>query len=315
VTVHARGYRKFEGSFGGAPAWWVILRTCLRTTMAGKGMRFLGVLLLLWFVIVAVALYVQVGSQQNARQHMELLDTEDFVTMSRTHLLGMLVFFYSGVTGLVSLLAIFSGAGLVAEDLQARALTLYLVRPIRALDYALGKALVVPWVLLMMSALPGVFLWLLVGAWQMPGETGEFWSRNMDILGMILRFLLVAGGAFTGLVLLLSASTTRRAVVSSLAATVIFGGTMVAGIGARVQGTAGDVMRLMGIPVDAISPFLRATIDEALQAQARRGGFVRFHDPKQYLPDPTAAAVLAAALFAAGFLRVWLRARSVEVTE
>jgi hypothetical protein len=314
MTVHARGYRTFEGRFGGAPAWWVILRTTLRTTLAGKGMRFLGLLLLLWFVIVAMGLYVNVGQMRSLRRSMGMGDVADLLTVSRTQLLATLVFFYSGVTALVSLLAIFSGAGLVAEDLQARALTLYLVRPIRAFDYALGKALVVPWVLLMMTALPGVALWLLVGAWQRPGDTHAFWSQNTDVLGMILRYVLVAGGAFTGLVLLLSASTPRRAVVSSLAATAIFGGTMLAGIGAHVKGTAGELMRLLGIPVDAIVPFIHATIADENLRRVRRG-LGHLQDPKELLPDPDAAAVLAVLLFGAGFLRVWLRARSVEVTE
>jgi hypothetical protein len=275
-------------------------------------MRFLGLLLLIWFLIAAVILYVTIGQLEALGP---LGTVEALLTVSRTQLLGTLVFFYSGLTALVSLIAIFTGAGLVSEDLQARALTLYLVRPIRAFDYALGKSLVVPWVLFLFSALPGLALWLLVGAWQMPGRSADFLASNMDVPLLVLRYVLVAGGAFTGLVLLLSASTSRRAVVSSLAATVIFGGSMLAGIGANVKGTAGDVLRLLGLPVDAISGFLYAAIDDKLAQLARRGLWVHHPGPEEFLPDPNAAAVLAALLFVAGFLRVWLRARSVEVTE
>jgi hypothetical protein len=316
MTVHARGYRPYEGRFGGAPAWWVIFRTGLQTTLAGRGIRLLGILLLLWFVILAVGLYIQIGMAEDAGRRIGSGGFRDFLGLSRTTLIHTLTAFYSGVTALVSLLAIFSGAGLVSEDLHARALTLYLVRPLRPVDYALGKALVVPWVLLTLTALPGVAFWVLVGAWQAPGHAAEFWDRNLDVLLLILRYLLVAAGAFTGLILLLSAGTSRRGVVAALAAAAIFGGSMLFGIGARVQGTAGDVMRLLSLPMNSIVPFVHANLDESTKSR-RNAGETAEHAQrvKSRLPDPDAAAVLAALIFAAGFARVWGRARSVEVTE
>lgn len=313
MTVHARGYRRYEGGWGAPPAWWVILRSGVATTTQGRGMRFLGLLMLLYFVILGVALYIQVSALTEPRGYGEPRSAMEVLADSRRVLVGTLLTFYSGVIFLVSLLAIFSGAGLVAEDLHARALTLYLVRPLRAVDYALGKALVVPWVLLVMAAAPGLAFWLLVGAWQMPGATLTFWEQNLDLLGLVARFLLVAGGAFSGLILLLSASTPRRGVVSALAATAIFGGMMVYGIGSNVRGTAGGLLRLVGLPMDAIVPFVHAMIDESHRLRWARSLDVDRY--KEHFPDPDAAAVLAALLFVAGFVRVWVRARSVEVTE
>jgi hypothetical protein len=316
MTVHARGYRPYEGRFGGAPAWWVIFRTGLKTTLAGRGIRLLGILLLLWFVILAVFLYIQIGAAQNAGQRIARGGFADFPDFSRTTLIHTLTAFYSGVTALVSLLAIFSGAGLVSEDLHARALTLYLVRPLRPVDYALGKALVVPWVLLTLTAIPGLAYWVLVGAWQAPGYAAEFWDRNLDVLGLVLRYTLVAAGAFTGLILLLSAGTPRRGVVSALAAAAIFGGSMLYGIGARVQGTAGDLMRLLSLPLNSIVTFVYANLDEGRPGwRSPEEWAEHVARVKSHLPDPDAAAVLAALLFVLGFARVWVRARSVEVTE
>lgn len=316
MTVHARGYRPYEGRFRGAPAWWVIFRTGLKTTLAGRGIRLLGILLLLWFVILAVGLYIQIGLAEDAGRRIGRGGHVDFLALSRTTLIHTLTAFYSGVTALVSLLAIFSGAGLVSEDLHARALTLYLVRPLRPVDYALGKSLIVPWVLLTLTALPGVAYWVLVGAWQAPGHAAEFWDRNLDVLLLILRYLLVAAGAFTGLILLLSAATPRRGVVSALAAAAIFGGSMLYGIGARLEGTAGDVMRLLSLPMNSIVPFVYAEMDESRPAwRSPKVAAERAERVKSRLPDPDAAAAVAALLFALGFLRVWKRARSVEVTE
>jgi hypothetical protein len=311
MTVHARGYRSYEGTFTGAPAWWVIFRTGVRTTLAGRGIRILGILLLLWWVILAVVLYVGLGE---ALDRMPTGGRLDAFAISRTALLHALSAFYSGVTALVTLLAIFSGAGLVSEDLHARALTLYLVRPLRPIDYAVGKALVVPWVLFTLTALPGLAYWLLVGAWQAPGQSSVFWDRNLDLLLLMLRYVLVASAGFTGLILLLSAGTSRRGIVAALAATAIFGGTMLYAIGANVRGAVGDGLRMLSLPMNSIVAFVFAQVDD--NRLSRRGESLRRADEfKSHFPDPDAAAVLAALLFAVGFWRVWKRARSVEVTE
>lgn len=308
MTVYSRGYRPYVGTFTGAPGWWVVLQAGVRSTMSSKGTKRLGVLFLLWFVILAVALYVQVGLAEGFRQRFQSdVATDLFRNHSRQVLIGILATFYSGVTALVTLLAILTGAGLISDDLRARSLTFYLVRPIRALDYAVGKALVLPWVLLTRTAMPGLAFWLLAGAWQEPGESLIFLRETSDVLPLLLRYLLVASGAFTGLILLLSASTPRRGVVASLSAAVLFGGFLFVGIGARMSGLGGDLLRLASIPLDSIVPLLRASL-ETRSAVRRELMYSRW-------PDPDAAAALAAALFLLGLWRVWKRARSVEVTE
>lgn len=316
MTVHARGYRPYLGALSRTPGWWVILSEGIRVTSRTRGMRVLGVLFLLWTVFWAVALYLQVGSADALRtiawrsSHGESFEIAEF---ARKQLLQSLAGFYGGVTGLVSLLAIFTGAGLVSEDLKVRALTLYLVRPITAFDYALGKALVVPWVLVTRTALPGAAFWLLTGAWLPPGQTLGFWQANLDVLELVLRYTLLASGLYGGLLMLLSAGTSRRGVVSALAAAVLFGGMMLYGIATRMRGAAGDALRLVGLPIDAVSPFLWEVWSDSMSGRRRHRGLTLTID--DVLPRPEAVAVLAGALFLAGLLRVWWRARTVEVVE
>lgn len=317
MTVHARGYRPYTGTFGAPPPWWVILGAGVRSIARTRGMRILGLLFLLWFAFAAFSLYMQLGANDAAPRIARRVlrgTVEDAGEFGRKVLVETLLVFYSGVTGLLSLLAIFTGAGLVSEDLKARALTLYLVRPIRALDYALGKALVIPWVLITRTALPGLVLWLLAGAWQPPGETWAFWTANLDLLGVMGAFVLIASGLYSGMLLLIGAGTSRRGVVASLSAAVMFGGSMLAGIGMQVRGVAGEALRLAGIPMDAIAPFIRLEWLEQEARSARLGISLR-PDPDAYLPDTLAVSVLAAAVLLAGLVRVWRRARTVEVTE
>jgi hypothetical protein len=313
MTVHARGYRPYVGAFGGPPAWWTILQANLAVIREGRALKRLGLLLLLYTVVGAVVLYVQIGVEERFARVMRDGSTFDAVAASRRALLDALALFYGITTGVVSLLAILTGAGLVADDLRARAPTLLMVRPIRAFDYALGKALVLPWVLLTRAGLPGLAYWLLVGAWQAPGSTQEFWDRTGDVPGLVATYVLQVSAAYAGLVLLVSSSTARRGVASALCAVVLFGGFFVYGMGVHVEGSTGELMRLACIPYDVLAPFERAQLMEA----ASRDEMVDFWRAAREarMPAPDGVSVLVTLLFVAGFLRVWWRARSVEVSE
>lgn len=309
MTVHARGYRPYSGSFGGPPAWWVILQANVAAVKATKAMRVLSLLLLIIASCVSILLYVQIGLGERVfgRSGSSAGSPLSALWDNRKALLTGLQIFYTAATTVVSLLAILTGAGLVADDLRARALTLLMVRPVRPFDYALGKALVLPWLLVTRAALPGLAMWVLAGAWQQPGETQAFWEATSAVPGLIGTYLLLCAGSYSGLTLLLSAGTSRRGVASALAAAVIFGGLVVRGIGWRMAGDEGHLLRGMSLMDNVQEPIMRASV-EMLTGRFAAARLER-------LPDPTWAAALAAGLFVLGFLRVWQRARSVEVSE
>ncbi len=308
MTVHARGYRPYAGLFGGPPAWWVILQANVEAVRATKAMRVLTVLLLIMACCVGLLLYAQIGLDEKlAGLSPKQAAPGALVESSRTALLLALRIYYTAATTVVSLLAILTGAGLVADDLRARALTLLMVRPIRAVDYALGKALVLPWILLTRAAAPGLVLWLLAGAWQQPGDTQAFWEATQNVPGAIGTYLLLCAGGYAGLTLLVSAGTSRRGVASALAAAVIFGGFVLRGIGLFRDGSAGELLRLTSLPTNVLAPIISPHWET-------------MHDKRSQwlldrLPDPSGAAIIAGGLFLLGFLRVWKRARSVEVSE
>jgi hypothetical protein len=308
VTVHARGYRPYAGLFGGPPAWWVILQANVAAVRATKAMRVLTILLLIIACCVGLLLYAQIGiGEKFVGRRGGQATPGALVESGRTALLVALRVYYTAATTVVSLLAILTGAGLVADDLRARALTLLMVRPIRAVDYALGKALLLPWILLTRAAAPGLILWLLAGAWQQPGDTQAFWEATQNVPWAVGTHLLLCAGGYAGLTLLVSAGTSRRGVASALAAAVIFGGFVLRGIGLFREGTAGELLRLASLPTNVLGPILRA--------QWETGSGKRFEKLLDWLPDATGAALVAGGLFLLGFLRVWKRARSVEVSE
>ena len=303
MTVHARGYRSYGGTYHGPPAALAIAREGAGRVLRGKAFRRIGMLYVVWFVICALLLYLSVGMGQQIfeRSLHGVKGSEQFALISLNWVLRL---FYTGVSYLTALLAIFVGAGLIADDLQAGALPLYLVRPLRAWDYVVGKALVLPVMLLGALLLPGLFLWLLTGLWRPPGETWAFLGARLDVAGRVVEYYLVTAAAYTGLTLFLSSRSPRRGAVAVLAAAIIFGGVLVqiVATGEHFGGLVGDTLRLAGLPLDTTAPFIRAT---PLLGSGRH---------RDMLPSAESVHILAGALLAIGLFFAWRRARSVEVT-
>ena len=303
MTVHARGYRAYTGAFHAPPAALAIAREAAGRIWKSVAFKRISVLFLLWFAVCAVMLYVSVGMGQNlfGRLARQAVDSDQYFVLMLNWVLRI---FYTGLSYLTALLAIFVGSGLIADDLQAGALPLYLVRPLRAWDYVVGKALVLPVMLLGVSLLPGLFLYLITGLWRPPGETWSFLGAHLDIPLRVLEYYLVTAALYTGLLLFFSSRSARRTAVAITAGVVIFGGALLQGIGMgqRVRGPLGDAMRLAGLPHDTTFPFIRAT--PAFGRGIRRALY----------PEPESVWILAAVLLALGLLFAWRRARSVEVT-
>lgn len=302
MTVYARGYRAYGGAFTTSPAALAIAREGVERVWRSRAFRRIAVLYLVWFVIAAFVLYLAIGmglpmfGVGNAPRTPEQLTVLMLDTVLRI--------FYTGVAYLTALLAIFVGSGLIADDLAAGALPLYLVRPLRAADYVLGKALVLPIVLLWAVLVPGFLLYLVAGFWQPPGETWPFLTTHLETPLRVVEHYLIAAASYTGLVLLSSSRSPRRAAVAVLSAAMIFGGVLLQGVAmeSRIAGGLGDAMRFAGLPLDSTAPFVRAL-------RATRGRSV-----SAALPSSESVYVLAGSLLALGLFFAWRRARSVEIT-
>jgi ABC-type transport system involved in multi-copper enzyme maturation permease subunit len=305
VTVHARGYRPYGGPFRAAFPALAIALEAERSAVSTRAYFFLRIFFFIWFVTIAFLLYVQLGTNVGpflvgriAGQIQEQgMDVESFV------LRNGLQIFYGGVAVLTALLAVLVGSGLVADDLGARALALYLVRPIRPLDYVVGKALVIPLVLARLVLLPGLGFYVLVGLWQDSGETLPFLAGNLDVLGLVFRHYALGALSYTGIVLLLSSRSPRRNAVAVLSAAVILGGTLLRTVMviARAKGPLADALGLAAVPANTLAPFRRAVWP------------VTWPRGLAYVPSDAAVFTVAGLLFVLGVVAVWRRARSVEV--
>ncbi len=102
------------------------------------------------------------------------------------------------------------GAGLIADDMRHRSLTLYLSRPVTSVGYVAAKASIVGLALFIAVAFPGVISPIVAA---LLGYVG--WETALIALGAGLAFGLLAVGVFGLIVLMFSSLTTRKGIAAA----------------------------------------------------------------------------------------------------
>jgi len=125
----------------------------------------------------------------------------------------------------VSLMAAVIGAGLIADDMQSMAFTLYLSRPITQSDYLLAKAAILAPLVAMVTILP-LLLTALVAA--LLGRVS--WTIALEAMGISI----VVGGLltlfYTAVTLFLSSLTRRKGIAAAGVFAINFGLTLPAAV-------------------------------------------------------------------------------------
>ena len=146
MPIHDQGYRRYAGER--APrgqAWTVIARSGIRSMLGRKA--FLALLLLAWFPFFVRA--VQIYASANLPQAAFLAPT---ASTFRQFLAQQNIF--------VFFVAVYVGAGLIANDRRANALQIYLSKPLTRAEYVFGKLAILVAFLLLVTWLPAIVLLL-----------------------------------------------------------------------------------------------------------------------------------------------------------
>ncbi|MFO7694720.1 MAG: hypothetical protein R6V57_16680, partial [Vicinamibacterales bacterium] len=120
MPIHDQSYRRYGGER--APegrAWTVITAAGIKTMLAKR--KFLGLLLVAWlpFIVRAVQMYIAANFPQASMLAPTAETFRQFLEQQ-----GVFTFFVT----------IFTGAGLIASDLRANALQIYLSKPLGRFD-------------------------------------------------------------------------------------------------------------------------------------------------------------------------------------
>ena len=144
MPIHDQSYRRYAGErMPPGRAWTVIAAAGIRHMLAKRA--FLGLLIVAWlpFVVRAVQMYLAANFSQ-----MTLIAPTGETFRQFVEQQGVFTFF----------ITIFTGAGLISNDLRANALQIYLSKPLGRLEYISGKFAVLAFFLLLVTWLPATML-------------------------------------------------------------------------------------------------------------------------------------------------------------
>jgi ABC-2 type transport system permease protein len=277
MPIHDQGYRRFTGTRERRGTAWLVIAGAHIRTMLRKRL-FLALLLGAWLPFVARS--IQVYASTNFPQVAFLAPTaatfREFLDQQ-----AWAVFF----------VAIYAGAGLIANDRRANALQIYLSKPLTRLEYVAGKAASLMAFLLFITWVPALLL--LVVQILLAGSFA-FVQKNL--------FLFPAITVFSFLQVMLTAFTMLA--VSSLSKSSRFVAVMFAGLLLFTRSIQGMFwLMTRSSAASLVSP--TASLDQV--------GDVVFRVAPRFATPWQASLLVVVLLIAGSMLVLERRVRGVEV--
>ncbi|HKY21613.1 MAG TPA: ABC transporter permease subunit [Vicinamibacterales bacterium] len=280
MPIHRDRYRRREGGVDAlGRAWLVIAANGLRILVRRRPFLFL--MILAWIPAVVRAVQIYAAANVPSVSQVEFLSITPRMFRDFLNQQDPLVFF----------LTVYAGSGLIADDIRARALQLYLSRPVTRTQYIAGKAVIVMVALACVTWLPAMLLLFLV-----PVFAGNmtFVAANLFLIPAISAYSLIHITLSTFTILALSSVSKSRWFVAVMYAGLAFFTHAIFGvIGAAVEGTM----------FSWVSVFANVT----------QVGNVLFRMPPRYDTPPFVSAAVISAIIALSIFVLSRRIRPVEV--
>jgi len=157
TTIREKGYAHWDGEFIDRRfPWWPITRTSIKLAFQRKHFKFFFSGAFIPAVVFLVGIYIS-----------ERIEDFRFMFKGSDKLLVINpAYFKTYMTGdfllfMIVMLLTFSGAGLISDDIKHNSLQLYFSRPIRKMDYFLGKASVIFFFTLVLTLVPGLIFFFM----------------------------------------------------------------------------------------------------------------------------------------------------------
>jgi ABC-2 type transport system permease protein len=211
MPIFDQGYQHWQGSLSGHGwRWLTVARHGVRAGMQNRWLRI--VLLFAWMpsLLLAAVLCLWGMAERQTPWAISLLGSflpsRDLLSDPTAFRLPVWAlafhYFLENEMFFVMILVLMVGPGLISQDLRFNALPLYFSRPVRRLDYFLGKLGVIAFFLGLVTVVPAVVAWLL----------GVLFSLNFSVAVDTAPILL--GVVVYGLVVALSAGSLMLALSS-----------------------------------------------------------------------------------------------------
>jgi ABC-2 type transport system permease protein len=212
MPIHDQGYRRYRGGKAGGRAWLVIMKTGIRTMLGDR--KFIGLLAASWiqFVVRAVQFYIAANFSQAAVIAPKADTFRDFFDKQD-------IFVY--------ILTVTLGSRLIAQDLRANALQIYLSKPLTRAEYIFGKFGILASFLLFITWLPAV---LLLGVQVAFAGNFEFLKANAYLFPAITVYAALEVAMVSTAMLALSSLSTNSRFVGIMYTGLIFFSQAVYGV-------------------------------------------------------------------------------------
>ena len=187
MPIYDLSYRQWSGVWTSHPyRWWVITRQGIN--ILGRKRRFLVLMILsaLPFLVRCVMLYLSTVLGRIPLLTINAKFFEDFLSQQ--------MFF-------VFIIAIYAGAGLIANDLKANALQIYFSKPITRRDYVMGKLGVLFFFLALPTLVPGMLLFFLAVLFK---SDASFLEQNYWLPASVLGYSLLIIATYSVVMLAVS---------------------------------------------------------------------------------------------------------------
>lgn len=279
MPIHRERYRRREGSEWRGRAWLVIAANGLRVLTRRRTFLFLMILAWIPAVVRAVQIYAAANVPNVAQIGFLSITAQTFRD------------FLNQQEPFVFFLTVYAGSGLVADDLRARALQLYLSRPVTRTQYIAGKAAILMIALASVTWLPAMLLLFLVPIFA---GSMTFVFQNLYLIPAISAYAIIHVTLSAFMILALSSLSNSRWFVGVMyAGLAFFTHAMFGVIGAAVDGTM----------FSWVSVFANLT----------QVGDVLFRMPPRYDTPAIVSALMLAAIIALSVFVLSRRIRAVEV--
>ena len=280
MPIHRERYRRREGGIDlRSGAWAVIAANGLRLLVRKRAFLFL--MILAWIPVVVRGVQIWAAANVPGMSQIGMLAVAP----------GMFRDFLNQQEPLIFFITVYVGSGLIADDIRANALQLYLSRPITRTQYVAGKAAILMAALAAVTFVPAMLLLLLVPAFA---GSMTFLRDNLVLIPAITAYSVIQITLSAFLILALSSLSKSRWFVAILYAGLAFFTHAVFGVlGAAVEGSSFSWVSIF--------------------ANVRQVGDVLFRMTPRHDTHPLiSAAVIALIIAASGFV-LRRRIRAIEV--
>jgi ABC-type transport system involved in multi-copper enzyme maturation permease subunit len=280
MPIHDLSYQHWAGEWTSHPyRWWVITRQGILLLAKRKSFLVILFLSMIPFLVRCVMLYFAVVMGRIQLIRVDERFFENFLTYQ--------LYFFTFI------IAIFSGAGLIANDLKANALQIYLSKAITRRDYLVGKLGVVVFFIALSTLVPGLLLFLLAAAFH---SDVQFLRQYSWVVLPIIGYSLIIVFANAFVVLALSSLNRSSRFAGIFFAAVVFFSQVLYGILSQLLDT-------------------KAVAWVSLSNNLTQVGDLLFRTPLGFPMSPWISVLVLAAVMAGSAWIIHSRIRAVEVVK